>query len=141
MIFNIFGIAVKFSTTFLLDLAEIPLLLLMLCIVWEENHFKELPKSRADIYQYFIETLILHTIAKDAKAKQEENIDAHNVELCALGKLAFDALLQNVLSFPIDKLPDSILSEKLSKVGLFHVLNAGTFLKRERHVHFIHKSV
>ena len=123
------------------DLAEIPLLLLMLCTVWKENHFKELPKSRAHICQNFIETLILHTIAKGAKAKQEEGIDAYNVELCGLGELAFDALLKNVLSFPVSKLPDSILSEKFIKVGLFHVLNAVTFLKREQHVHFIHKSV
>ena len=123
------------------DLAEIPLLLLILCTVWKENHFKEIPKSRAHICQNFIETLILHTIAKDAKAKQEEGIDAYNVELCGLGKLAFDALLKNVLCFPVSKLPDSILSEKFIKVGLFHVLNAVTFLKREQHVHFIHKSV
>ena len=123
------------------DLAEIPLLLLMLCTVWKENHFKELPKSRAHICQNFIETLILHTISKGAKAKQEEGIDAYNVELCGLGKLAFDALLKNVLSFPVSKLPDSILSEKCINVGLFHVPNAGTFLKREQHVHFIHKSV
>ena len=123
------------------DLAEIPLLLLMLCTVWKENHFKELPKSRAHICQNFIETLILHSMAKDAEAKQEENINAYYAELCGLGKLAFDALLQNVLSFPVSELPDSILSEKLIKVGLFHVLNAATFLKREKHVHFIHKSV
>jgi len=123
------------------DLAEIPLLLLMLCTVWKENDFKELPKSRAHICQNFIETLILHTIAKHANSKQEEGIDAYNVELCGLGRLAFDALLQNVLSFPVCKLPDSVLSKKFIKLGLFYVLNAVTFLKREQHVHFIHKSV
>ena len=121
------------------DLAEIPLLLLMLCTVWKENRFSELPKSRAHICQNFIETLILHTFAKDGKAKQV--IEAYNVEFFALSKLAFDALLQNVLSFPVDKLPDSILSEKLIKVGLVHVLNVATFLKCEQQVHFIHKSV
>ena len=123
------------------DLAEIPLLLLMLCKIWKENHFRELSKSRARICQNFIATLILHTIAKGVNTKQDENIDAYSKELCALGKLAFDALLQNFLSFPIDKLPDSILSQKLINVGLCQVLNAGTFLKREKHVHFIHKSV
>ena len=85
--------------------------------------------------------MIHHTVAKDANAKQEENIDAYNVELCGLGKLAFDALLQNVLSFPVGKLPESTLSDKFIKIGLFHVLNAGTFLKREKHARFIHKSV
>ena len=125
------------------DLAEIPLLLLMLCTIWKESHFRELPKSRAHICQNFINTLLLHTNAKHAKAaKQEEDIDAYHVELCALGKLAFDSLLQNGLSFPVGKLPDSILSEKFVKFGLFHVLDAVTFLpKREKHVHFIHKSI
>ena len=123
------------------DLAEIPLLLLMLCTVWKENHFKELPKSRAHICHNFIECLILHSIAKSSKSEQQEGIEAYSVELSGLGKLAFDALLQHVFSFPNSKLPDSILSEKFINVGLFHVLNAGTFLKREKHVHFIHKSI
>ena len=128
------------------DLAEIPLLLLMLCTVWNEIHLEELPKSRAHICQNFVLTLIHHAITKDTKAEEEENInvlDFYNVELCALGKLAFDALLQNALSFPFGKLPDSIyiLSDKFIKFGLFHVLDTATFLRREKHVYFIHKSV
>ena len=126
------------------DLAEIPLLLLMLCTIWKQNHFEELPKSRAHICQNFVLTLIHHAIAKDAKAEEEDDInflELYNVELCVLGKLAFDALLQNALSFPFGKLPDSILSDNFIKYGLFHVVNAATVLKREKHVHFIHKSV
>ena len=128
------------------DLAEIPLLLLMLCTVWNENHFEELPKSRAHICQNFVLTLIHHAITKDTKVEEEKDmnvLELYNVELCALGKLAFDALLQNALSFPFGKLPDSIyiLSDKFIKFGLFHVLNAATFLRREKHVYFIHKSV
>ena len=128
------------------DLAEIPLFLSMLCTVWNENCFEELPKSRAHICQNFVLTLIHHAITKDAKADEEEDVnfdvlELYKVELCALGKLAFDALLQNALSFPFGKLPDSILSGKFIKFGLFHALNAATVLKREKHVHFIHKSV
>ena len=126
------------------DLAEIPLLLLMLCTVWNENHFEELPKSRAHICQNFVLTLINHAITKDAKEEEDENtkvLEHYNVELCALGKLAFGALLQNALSFPFGKLPDSILSDKFIKFGLFHALNGATFLRREKHVYFIHKSV
>ena len=128
------------------DLAEIPLLLLMLCTVWNENHFEELTKSRAHICQNFVLTLIHHAFTKDTKAEEEEDMNVlehYNVELCALGKLAFAALLQNALSFPFGKLPDSIyiLSDKFIKFGLFHVLNAATFLRREKHVYFIHKSV
>ena len=128
------------------DLAEIPLLLLMLCSIWKQNNFEELPNSRAHICQNFVLTLIHHAITKDAKAEEEEDINVlelYNVELCALGKLAFDGLLQNALSFPFGKLPDSIyiLSDKFIKFGLFHVLNAATFLRREKHVYFIRKSV
>ena len=128
------------------DLAEIPLLLLMLCTIWKENHFRALPKSRAHICQNFVLTLIHHAITKDAKAEEEEDInilELYNVEFCALGKLAFDALMQNALSFPFGKLPDSFyfLSDKFIKFGLFHVLNAATFLRREKRVYFIHKSV
>ena len=131
---------------YLKDLAEIPLLLLMLCTIWNENHFEELPKSRAHICQNFVLTLIHHAITKDTKAEEEQDrnvLEHYNVELCALGKLAFDALLQNALYFPFGKLPDSIyiLSDKFIKFGLFHVLNAATFLRREKHVYFIHKSV
>ena len=128
------------------DLAEIPLLLLMLCTVWNKNHFEELPKSRAYICQNFVLTLIHHAITKDTKAEEEEDMNVlehYSVELCALGRLAFHALLQNALSFPFGKLPGSIyiLSDKFIKFGLFHVLNAATFLRREKHVYFIHKSV
>ena len=128
------------------DLAEIPLLLLMLCTVWNENHFKELPKSRAHICQNFVLTLIHHALTKDTKAEEEEDINVlelYNVELCALGKLAFDALLQNALPFPFGELPDRIyiLSDILIKFGLFYMLNAPTFLRRKKHVYFIHKSV
>ena len=39
----------------LVDMAEIPLLLLMLCILWKEKHHVGLPKSRADIFTQFIQ--------------------------------------------------------------------------------------
>ena len=116
----------------------------MLCAIWKENHFEELPKSRAHICQNFVLTLIHHANTKDVEEEEEEDVnylEHYNVELCALGKLAFDALLQNAFSFLFDKLPDSILSDKFIKFGLFHVFNAATILKREKQVHFIHKSV
>ena len=121
----------------LLDMAEIPLLLSMLCSVWTENHSRELPKSRANIYNQFLQTLWYHAVAKDANPDYK---DDYKEELCKLGKLAFDALLEGNLSFPKSKLPDSILKTKLIEVGLFHVLNVSS-LEPEEAVHFIHKSV
>ena len=119
------------------DMAEIPLFLAMLCSVWTENHSRELLKSRADIYNQFLQTLLHHAVAKDANSKQTKQIaDDYKEEFCTLGKLAFDALLEDNLSFPKSKLPDSKLMMKLIDVGLFHVLN-----DPEEAVHFIHKSV
>ena len=122
------------------EMAEIPLLLSMLCVVWKENHPRELLKSRADIYQKFLQTLWYHAVAKDANPTQSRKIEDYKEELCTLGKLAFDALLEGNLSFPLSKLPDSISVTKLIEVGLFHVLNV-SFLEPEKAVHFIHKSV
>jgi len=122
------------------DMAEIPLLLMMLCLVWKENHLTELLKSRADIYKQFLQTFLHHAVAKDAKPKQFRKIDDYKDELCILGKLAYDALLEDNLSFPLSKLPDSNLVTKLIEVGLFHVLNVSS-LEPEEAVYFIHKSV
>ena len=119
------------------DMAEIPLFLAMLCSVWTENHSRELLKSRADIYNQFLQTLLYHAVAKDVNSKQTKQIaDDYKEEFCTLGKLAFDALLKDNLSFPKSKLPDRILMMKLIDAGLFHVLN-----DPEEAVHFIHKSV
>ena len=118
------------------DMAEIPLFLAMLCSVWKKNHPRKLLKSRADIYNQFLQTLLYHAVAKDANSTQTGKIGDYKEELCTLGKLAFDALLEDNLSFPKSKLPDNKLMTKLIDVGLFHVLN-----DPEGAVHFIHKSV
>ncbi|KAL9978654.1 hypothetical protein ACROYT_G016197 [Oculina patagonica] len=122
------------------NMAEIPLILLMLCLLWKGKHHRGLPKSRAGIYTGFIQTLLDHLIEKDADAKQFRKVDDYKEELCKLGKLAFDALLQDCLSFHVSKLPDDILSTKLIEVGLFHVLNVAS-LTPEKAVVFIHKSL
>ena len=122
------------------DMAEIPLLLSMLYLVWKANHPRELLKSRANIYKQFLQTLWYHAIAKDANPTQSRKIGDYKEELCTLGKVAFDALLEGNLSFPLSRLPDSILLTKSIEVGLFHVLNVSS-LEPERAVHFIHKSV
>ena len=121
-------------------MAEIPLLLLMLCSVWKEKHLREQLKSRADIYKQFLQTFLHHAVAKDARATQFTNIDDCKEELCTLGKLAFDALLEDHLSFSLNKLPANVLMTKLIEVGLFHVLNVSS-LEPEKAVYFIHKSV
>ena len=119
------------------DIAKIPLLLLMLLWVWEDRD-GGLPSSRAMIYFQFIETLFDHLSEK--QEKPAEKVDDHKEELCKVGELAFDALLQDLLYFPFSKLPDQVLTEKLIEAGLFQLLNI-TGQKRRKAVHFIHKSL
>ena len=120
-------------------LAQFPLLLLMLCLVWTKTTREELPKERAEIFALFIETLFDHMNQK--QSAEWVSAKDYSDELYALGRLAFEALLQGQLYFPVSQLPAGYsLIERLIEVGLFQVLNMAS-LNREKGVYFIHKSV
>ena len=123
----------------LTKIAEIPLLLLILCLLWIEKDRRGLPTSRAKIYSQFIQTFFDHLFEKYSDAVVTE-VDAYTDELCKLGSLAFDALLLESLYFPLSKLPDHDLIIKLIDVGLFHISNISS-LNRDQGVYFLHKSV
>ena len=120
-------------------LAQIPLLLVMLCLLWTETRREELPKERADIFAHFIQILFVHMSEK----RSAESVSAkdYSDELYALGRLAFEALLQGQLYFPVSQLPAGYsLIERLIEVGLFQVLNMAS-LNPEKGVYFINKSL
>ena len=120
-------------------LAQIPLVLLMLCLVWTKTTREELPKERAEIFAHFIETLFDHMNQK--QSAEWVSAKDYSYELYALGHLAFEALLQGQLYFPVSQLPAGYsLIERLIEVGLFQVLNMAS-LNPEKGVYFIHKSV
>ena len=80
------------------DMAEIPLLLLMLCILWKEKHHEGLPKSRADIFTQFIQTMLDHKgEIQQLKPFQKVTSTEAREDLSNLGKVAFEALLQDRL--------------------------------------------
>ncbi|CAH3180191.1 unnamed protein product [Porites lobata] len=120
------------------DVAKIPILLLMLLLVWKEKDCEGLPSSREMVYFQFLQTMFNHT--REKQNKPAEKVDDHKEELCKVGELAFDALLQDLLYFPLSKLPDPVLTEKLIEVGLFQLLNMSA-LNPCKAVHFIHKSM
>ena len=120
------------------DIAKIPILLLMLLLVWKEKDCGGLPSSRVMIYDQFIQTMFNHMSEK--QEKPAEKVDDHKQELCKVGELAFDALLQDLLYFPHSKLPDHVLTEKLIEAGLFQLLNMSA-VNPCKAVHFIHKSM
>ena len=130
------------KTKDLKSMAKIPLLLLMLCIIWNNRYREGLPTSRADIYTKFIQILLDHKVEKDATSEQFVKVDDYNEDLIKLGKFAFDALLEGCSYLPRSKLPKdiSITLEKLIEVGLFQILNVSG-LNPEQGVYFIHKSV
>ena len=121
------------------DLAEIPLLLLILCLLWKEKDTKELPKKRVEIFKQFVKTLFHHMHGKQS-TESVFNIEDYSAELYALGRLAFEALMDNCLYFPRSELPNYNLIERLIEVGLFQVLNMSS-LNPEKGVYFIHKSL
>ena len=120
------------------DVAKIPILLLMLLLVWKEKDREGLPSSRVKVYFQFLQTMFNHMSEK--QKKPAEKVDDHKEELCKVGELAFDALLQDLLYFPVSKLPDHVLTEKLIEAGLFQLLNMSA-LNPCKAVHFIHKSM
>ena len=120
------------------DVAKIPILLLMLLLVWKEKDREGLPSSRVMVYFKFLQTMFNHMSEK--QKTEAEKVENHIRELCKVGELAFDALLQDLLYFPLSKLPDRVLIEKLIEAGLFQLLNVSA-LNPCKDVHFIHKSM
>ena len=120
------------------DVAKIPILLLMLLLVWKEKDREGLPSSRVMVYFKFLQTMFNHMSEK--QKTEAEEVENHIQELCKVGELAFDALLQDLLYFPLSKLPDRVLTEKLIEAGLFQLLNVSA-LNPSKDVHFIHKSM
>ena len=127
----------------LYDMAEIPLLLLMLCILWKEKHQEGLPKSRADIFTQFIQTMLDHKgESHQPMPFQKVTSTEAREDLSNLGKVAFEAILQDRLYVCCSELPGNISRsfQKLSEVGLFQIVNL-TSLNPEKGAYFIHKSV
>ena len=123
-------------------MAEIPLLLLMLCILWKEKHHVGLPKSRADIFTQFIQTMLDHKGgSRQPRPFQKVTSTEAKEDLSNLGKAAFEALLQDGY-VRCSELPDNISRsfQKLREVGLFQIVNL-TSLNPEKGAYFIHKSV
>ncbi|XP_078366405.1 NLR family CARD domain-containing protein 4-like isoform X1 [Oculina patagonica] len=121
------------------SMAEIPLLLLMLCLLWKEKDRKGLPTSRADLYIRFMQTLLDHLAAKDSD-EAFKSIEEYKEEFSQLGELAFYALLEDCLHFNFSKLPDSEVFKKFIDVGFFQVSKLSS-LNPRKIVYFLHKSV
>ena len=124
------------------DMAKIPLLLLMLCLTWKEKDHRELLASRAGLYESFFQTLFDHLAAKNP-GTAFASVDEYKEDLSKLGKLAFDALLDDCLYFKLSKLPKDIrtIIEKFMSVGFFQISKLSSTARPEQGVFFLHKTI
>ena len=124
------------------DIAKIPLLLLMLCLAWKDKENPELLTSRADLYKSFFDTLFDHAAAKNP-CTTFASVDEYKEDLLKLGKLAFDALLEDCLYLKLRKLPEDIraLIEKFIHVGFFQISVLPRSLRGGKGVFFLHKTL
>ena len=123
------------------DFAEIPLLLLMLCQTWKTMSHQELPTSHSDLYERFIQTLFDHLSAKDDENEEFPSIDEYKDDLSKLGKLAFDALLEDCLYLKLNHLPKEIHIEKFITVGFFQISKLLSSIRPEEVLLFLHKTI
>ena len=121
------------------DMAKIPLLLLMLCLVWREKDGRGLPTSQADLYSSFMETLLYHLDSKDSE-EGFQRIDKYTEELSRLGELAFYALLENHQYFSLSELPDDDVFKKFMDSGFLQTSKLSSSVPKKI-VYFLHKFV
>ena len=121
------------------EISEIPLLLLMLCLVWKEKDREGLPEAKVHLYSNFIQTLLNHMVAKDAD-EEVKSIKGYGGDLEQVGELAFNALLNNSLEFDYEHFPNELLSSKLIRVGVIQIVKLFS-AKPKKMVAFLHKSI
>lgn len=123
----------------LMEIAEIPLLLLMLCLVWKEKDREALPEAKVHLYKEFIQTLFNHMAAKGNEEKFER-IGDYEGDLEKVGELAFKTLLSNSLEFDYENFPTELLSSKLLTVGVIQIVKLFS-AKPKKKIAFLHKSI
>ena len=124
------------------DLAEIPLLLLMLVLSWEVSDYQGPSTSLADVYNSFCQTLLDHVTAKTSD-ETFRSMDEYREDLAKLGELAWQALLNDCLYFKLSNVPEDIrlFLEKFISFGFLQTSNLSNSPRPEKLAFFLHKSV
>ena len=124
------------------DLAEIPLLLLMLVLSWEVSDYQGPSTSRANLYNSFCQTLLDHVTAKTSD-ETFRSMDEYREDLAKLGELAWQALLNDCLYFKLSNVPKDIrlFLDKFIDFGFLQTSNLSNSPRPEKLASFLHKSV
>lgn len=128
------------------EIAEIPLLLLMLCLIWMDRHRKALPKSRLTLHERFVETLLSHMATKNPKNVNDgpsyNILDEYREDLSKIGKLALEGLLRNALYIDLKDaiLQSSRFTDNMIRSGLFQFSKLSS-ADPNKSLFFLHKSI
>ena len=127
------------------ELAKVPLLLLLFCILWREGQSKSFPNSKTKLYVDIVQFILNHSHSKQTadktKTKQYVELKSFKEILSEIGKVALQSLLKDDHLFEYSQLSDSVRCDESIFIGLLQITEYSETLRPVGMVSFIHKSI
>ena len=127
------------------ELAKVPLLLLLFCILWREGQSKSFPNSKTQLYVDIVQFILNHSHSKQTadktKTKQYVGLKSFKEILSEIGKVALQSLLKDDHLFEYSQLSDSVCCDESIFIGLLQITEYSETLRPVGMVSFIHKSI
>ena len=127
------------------ELAKVPLLLLLFCILWREGQSKSFPNSKTKLYVDIVQFILNHSHSKQTadktKTKQYVELKSFNEIVSEIGKVALQSLLKDDHLFEYSQLSDSVCCDESIFIGLLQITEYSETLRPVGMVSFIHKSI
>ena len=127
------------------ELAKVPLLLLLFCILWREGQSKSFPNSKTKLYVDIVQLILNHSHSKQTadktKTKQYVELKSFKEILSEIGKVALQCLLKDDHLFEYSQLSDSVRCDESIFIGLLQITEYSETLRPVGMVSFIHKSI
>ena len=127
------------------ELAKVPLLLLLFCILWREGQSKSFPNSKTKLYVDIVKFILNHSHSKQTadKTKTKQYVELKSVKeiLSEIGKVALQSLLKDDHLFEYSQLSDSVRCDESIFIGLLQITEYSEALRPVGMVSFIHKSI
>ena len=138
------GLLTFLRTSGMGELARVPLLTLIFCLLWKEEKEKlmDLTERKAKLYQAIVKHILQHSRRRHSpfKASKLKETDYEEI-LAEIGKVALVGLLKGDLVFEFGELPEKVRGEEGVIVGLFQFSEYGPSLAPMEMVSLIHKSI
>ena len=127
------------------ELAKVPLLLLLFCILWREGQSKSFPNSKTKLYVDIVQFILNHSHSKQTadktKTKQYVELKSFKGILSEIGNVALQSLLKDDHLFEYSQLSDSVSCDESIFIGLLQITEYSETLRPVGMVSFIHKSI